>query len=96
VSISSNINQVQDCIKVWPANQDQTKEARRRKRHRVKEQLEPSVEKLSAIQDKFKAVREEALALRDGMSTSKSLSLEPRHINNPLDLINTDLLIPAL
>jgi len=75
ISISRNINQVEGCINAWP-RQDSSEENEAHKAVRAEEQLRPSIEKLSALKDKFKTLRDEGLALRDGVSDFRTLFLK--------------------
>jgi hypothetical protein len=77
ISISRNMNLVEECIKAWPF-QKSSEEQEWIKAERVEGELRPSIEKLSAMKDKFKAMREEAQALRDGVSDSGNLLLNSR------------------
>jgi hypothetical protein len=82
ISISRNINQVEGCIRDWPrTNSSEEDEAYRVLR--AEEQLRPTVEKLSAMKDKFKTLREEAQALRDGVSDFRTPKLKSRPITPP-------------
>jgi hypothetical protein len=66
-SISENIKQVEGCVDSWPRPRSSEDKVLQQTNH-IKAQLTPCVERLSTMKQNFNVLREEAKALRDGVS----------------------------